>query len=712
MTIRVAVEHPLESFLNPRSVVLVGATDRSAWSRQAYSNIQDWGYQGRVHLVNRKGGEVHGQTAATACTEIDDRVDVALLMVPSDVIPAALEDVARAGIPNVVILASGFGESGEVGQVRQAALMAKATAKKLRILGPNTLGFINIRSRAPVWTARLAVPFLPGQVGVISQSGAMGGYIGKLAHQQGIGLSYLVATGNEAGVDAALVLDYLVADPETRVVAMFVETIRDTAAFLAATDRARIAGKPIVIFKVGVSELAAKAAQAHTGALIGNDKVFDSVCRDRGLIRVPSLEDLIITAGMLASTGRIRQQQLGVISISGGAGEIVADRAAAENVSIATFSAETVARLGAVRPEFAVSHNPFDITGAAILSPELFEQTIPIVAADPGVGILACILDVPTTADDNNPVVVKALEHIGRAFKTTNVPGLVVNMITKPVTALTREIAAKAELPFISGGLNQTLFAIGRAFWWSAWIEQHGTSGVNIAEQTDVTAMRPQSEREALDYLSSQGVPVIPTILAKTAEDAVMAAAKVDGAVALKIASADIAHKSDIGGVILNVVGTDAVGTGFRAVMTAVAAARPDAILDGVLVSPMRGGGIELFVGVTRDPQWGPVVTVGLGGIWVEALKDSSLRLLPITPDTAVEMLKELRGAKLLQGYRGAKTADLAAVGRAIAGIANAALTLGPELVAFEVNPLWVDGGHIEALDALAIWQDAPTQES
>ncbi|RJG04207.1 CoA-binding protein [Noviherbaspirillum sedimenti] len=703
--------HALETFLNPRSVALVGATDRSGWSRSTFCNLQDWGFGGRVHLVNKKGGQVHGRIATASCVGVDAAIDVALLMVPAAVIPDALDDIAEAGIANAIILASGFSESGAQGQARQAALMAHAKARKIRLLGPNTLGFLNVRKRAPVWTSRLPAPLLPGHVGIISQSGAMGGYIGKLAHQQGVGLSYLVATGNECDVDVALVLDYLVSDPHTKVVAMFIETIRDTAAFLAAVERARDAGKPLVILKVGTSELAVKAAQAHTGALIGDDKVFDSVCRDRGLIRVPSLEDMVITAGMLASTGRIKNQRLGVISISGGAGEIVADRAALEEVEIVTFSAETCARLGEIRPEFSACHNPFDITGAAILEPELFAHTIPIVAADPGVGMLAVVLDVPTTTDDYNPIVVKALEHIGNALRATEVPALVVNMITKPVTPMTREIAAKAELPFIIGGLNQTLFAIGRAFWWSSWIERHERQAATDAAGPAAASVRPHSEREALAYLDSQGVSVIPSFLAESQDAAVRAAAQINCAVALKIASPDIAHKSDVGGVRLNVSGAAAVADGFRRIMADVGNAVPAARLDGVLVSPMRSGGIELFVGVTRDPQWGPVIAVGLGGIWVEALKDSSLRLLPITPEVALDMLKELRGAKLLQGYRGARPADLVALGRTIAGIANAALALGPELLAFEVNPLRVEGDCVEALDALAVWRDTAGQE-
>jgi acyl-CoA synthetase (NDP forming) len=708
-------QHPLAAFLNPRSVVLVGATDRSAWSRSTFSNLADWGYSGRVHLVNRKGGEVHGQQAASSCAAIGERVDAALLMVPPDALPATLDDLAEAGIGNAVILASGFAEAGTAGQARQAALTAQAARHRIRLLGPNTLGFMNVAQRTPLWTARMPAPLLAGHVGIVSQSGAMGGYIGKLAHQQGIGLSCLAATGNEADIDVALVLDYLVSDPGTRVIGMFIETIRDTAAFLAAADRAAAAGKPIVVFKVGTSELAVKAAQAHTGALIGDDKVFDAVCRERGLIRAPSLEDMVITAGMLAHTGRIARRALGVISISGGAGEIVADRAAAENVEIATFSSSTCASLGLVRAEFAHSHNPFDITGAAILEPELFARTIPVVAADPEVGMLAVVLDVPTTSDDLNPIVVNALGHIGSALKETKLPSLVVNMITKPVTPMTREIAAKAELPFISGGLNQTLFAIGRAFWWSEWMERRerrdtvgaGTRAALPAYQ----GVRPRSEREALDYLAGCRVPVIECVLAADENEAQEAAARIGVPVALKIASPDIAHKSDVGGVRLNVDGPRDVAATFGRIMADVGRAAPAARLEGVLVSPMRSGGIELFAGVTRDPQWGPVLAVGLGGIWVEALNDSVVRLLPVTPEDAVGMLQQLRGAKLLQGYRGGKAADLAALGAAIAAIGDAALALGPELAALEVNPLWVNGSMVEALDALAVWQEDGNEE-
>ncbi len=293
-----------------------------------------------------------------------------------------------------------------------------------------------------------------------------------------------------------------------------------------------------------------------------------------------------------------------------------------------------------------------------------------------------------------------------KPFGRIGKPCALLNQFLRPQTQKSRDILAATGIPAAFGGIEEVLRALGHLKVWSARVLD-GRARLRAATAIATSGARPCGEREVLDYLAARGVPVVPARIAKSCEEAVAFAAAFDGPVALKIASPDIAHKTDVGGVRLNVAGGDAVSAAHDQVLAAVKRGAPQARIDGVLVSPMRSGGLEILVGTVRDPQWGPVLAVGLGGIWVEALADTRLRLLPVTPGQVRDMLKSLRAAKLLEGFRGAPAADLDRLAEVIAAIGDAALALGDGLETLEVNPLWVCGGRIEALDALTVWRPA-----
>jgi acyl-CoA synthetase (NDP forming) len=352
-----------------------------------------------------------------------------------------------------------------------------------------------------------------------------------------------------------------------------------------------------------------------------------------------------------------------------------------------------------VLPSFGTPHNPLDITGGAVLEPELFAQALNIMGHEPAFSALVCLFDVPGTEALATEFQLASLRHISAGFKGQPLPSLMISHTLKPVTDVTQRIVQNLGLPYVSAGIFHGLSALGRAWWWSEQ-QRRNAPAWQPPETTQGPAQWPITERAVLDHLASHGVPIVPASLATTEAAAVTAARTFDGPVVLKIASADIQHKSDIGGVALNLTGDGAVAAAFRRVM---AAAPASANVDGVLVSPMRQRGLELFVGCTRDPQWGPVLAVGLGGIFVEVLQDVALRVLPVTPEEVRRMLTGLKGAKMLAGQRGIPAADLDAVAEAIARIGDAALALGPSLDALDVNPLWVHGSRVEALDGLAI---------
>jgi acyl-CoA synthetase (NDP forming) len=443
-------------------------------------------------------------------------------------------------------------------------------------------------------------------------------------------------------------------------------------------------------------------AAAHTGSLVGDDKVFSAACRQLGVIRVHSVEELIVTAALIAHLGPLKKAGLGIVSISGGACTLVADRAEVYGVALPEFAATTKEMLAQAVPLAADPINPFDITGLAIRDATLFERVIAVLAADPSIGLIGAIYSLPWNEKWD---LVPQLESIGRAFAKLDKPCLLLNQFLRPQTQKSREIMQRTGIPATFGGIEEVMRGLGHLTAWSATLTREFAP-----ERSGVTAagVRPNSEREVLAFLSGCGVPVVAARLVTTRAAAVAAAQELDQPVALKVASPDIAHKTEAGGVKLDVKGPSAVAEAYDAILASVKQRAANARIEGVLIAPMRSGGLEMLVGTVRDPQWGPVLAVGLGGVWVEALDDTQLRLLPVSVLEAKDMLLSLRAAKLLQGFRGTPAVDLDRLAAVIAAIGDAALALGDELETLEVNPLWVRGEEIEALDGLTVWSSSP----
>lgn len=696
-----AAHSSMARLFEPRSVALVGASERSLWSNQAYDNLKRFGFPGKIHLINPKGGTIYGQEAATSCAVTGEQIDVALLMVPESAMDGVLADLALAGVQGAVTLSAGFAELGEEGDRRQRRLVELARRSGIRMLGPNCLGYVNFLARTPVWTNQVRRPMANPTVAVVSQSGATAHQIAQFAYQQRVALTHMISTGNEADVDIADAISYLARKDEVRAIALFMESARDPGKFIAAVREAQGAGKPVVVLKVGASAAAAEAARAHTGSLVGDDRVFSAVCRMLGMPRVDSIEDLVTVTDLIARVGPVAVDGLALVGMSGGMCEIATDNAEAVGVPFAKLSPETHAELRSFLPEMVTPGNPLDTTGAAMLKLELLEKSIATIAKDPGVGLVVQFFD---SFPDRKTAGIGPtfLERIGEGFRQGGKPALMVSHGFTPVTGDARALAEEAGITYAGCGLSAAIRAIGHLFRWSATQRRPAAVPGPVA----TTARRPVTEREVLAFLDDAGVPVIPGVLTTRVEEAIAAAAQWSEPAVLKIHSPDIAHKTEVGGVALNLSGAEAVGAAWEAMMACVGARAPHARIDGIVVSPMRQGGIELFVGTVRDPQWGAAIAVGLGGVFVEALKDTSLRMLPVSAADVLEMFDELRGKALLDGFRGAPAIDRAEAARVIAAIGDAALTLGDDLVSLEINPLLAVGGRMEALDGLAVWAD------
>ncbi len=698
------------ALLRPKSIVIVGASDQSRWSRTAYDNLRQSGYRGTIHLVNRRGGTVHGEPAATKPAAIGAALDLAIVIVPAHAVVESIDELGAAGAHSAVVLTSGFAETGPSGVALQEAVVASARRHSIRLLGPNSLGFINFADNVQAWTTPVRAPSHQSGVAIVSQSGATAFFLAELAYQQDLGVSHVIATGNEADLDASAFADYLIDHAATHAIALFIETVRDPARFLCVARRALEVGKPIVVLKVGASDVTAKSAAAHTGALVGDDRVFDGICRQFGIIRVRSIEELLATASIAAHTGPLRAGGLGILSNSGGICEIAADTAAARGIDVPELQPAAAARLRESMPGFGAPHNPLDLTGG--IEPVQCEEAIRVLAGEAELAAILCIwYGIPTCEAEESPRLAALHHHLSKGLNGAPIPGLLVSYTHTPINDHARRIIARTKAPYVAFGLDRAIAGIGGVLWWSARRRQFSTArsarlDVAVAQHP---AQRPMSEQAAQAFLAHCGVPVVPAVLAQDESQAIAAARTISGPVVLKIASPDIAHKSDIGCVELNLEGEPAVRAAYQRIVASARSGAPGARIDGVLVSPMRERGVELLVGLSRDPQWGPVLAVGLGGIWVEVFQDISLRVLPVDASEIERMLTELRGAKLLAGQRGIPPVNVEVVATVIARIAEAALSLGPDLAEMDVNPLWVRGEQVEALDALCVWQSATT---
>ncbi len=689
----------LHRMFRPRSIALVGATERSIWSVAAHDNLVRFGFAGRIIPVNPKGGVIHGLPAATSIQAAGEPIDVALLMVPEASLRDTIGDLKAAGVAGAVVLSAGFAETGAEGARRQDVLVEAARQAGIRLLGPNCLGFANFVDAAPVWTNPLRRPMPNPTMALISQSGSVAIQLEQFAYQQRIAPTHMISTGNEADINTADAIEYIAAHSDARAIALFIETVRQPARFAAAVTAAGRAGKAVVVLKVGASEASAKAAQAHTGSLVGNDRVFSALCERLGMIRVFSIEEAIITADLIGRIGRVERPGVALLAMSGGMCEIATDQAEKEAIDLPALTEETLLSLRSVLPDYATPANPLDLTGGAMLRPELIAQSIETISKDPGIGVIGYVFDVPGKADARG-VAARFMKEIGLGVAASAIPVVLLSNAFAPVNGFSRSLAEDNGIAYSGGGLRHVLTALGHLVRWSGAVA--GRTEPGSVAHVDV---RPVREREVLDYLAQYGVPVVPGPVVTSAEAAAQAARDIGGPVVLKIASPDIQHKTEIGGVALGLSGDAAVAAAYEAMLGHVAAARPDAKIDGVIVSPMRGQGTELFVGTMRDPHWGPAIAVGLGGVFVEVLKDTSLRLLPVTEEDALQMLDQLRGRALLDGFRGAPAVDRLAAARAIVAIGNAALALGPDLISLEVNPLLATEGRIEALDGLTVWE-------
>jgi acyl-CoA synthetase (NDP forming) len=689
-------------------VALVGAAAESLWTQSILSNLRGLGYSGDVHLVHPRHQELFGQPCYASLLDVPGDVGCAYVMTGTSTAPAIIEDCGRKGVRSVVMLTAGFKETGAEGAAAEAALVERCRQLGVTLQGPNCLGFVNYHDRVPAYALTLAPPLVPGGVAVISQSGAMLLHFHRMALQRAIGLAMTVSIGNEAMLRASDFIEELVADPRVKVVGALLEGIRDGPAFLRAAGLALEAGKPLVVLKVGGSEAAERAVAAHTGSLAGEDAVIDAVFRQHAVVRVSGLEELIETCALLAARGWPQGPRTAVVSTSGGAAGLISDLARGTRIQTPDFDPSVKEQLAELLPAFGTPQNPLDTTGVIVNQPALLGACVDAVAAGDGYDALLVNSDVPREPGPNPAALEERLGGLAEALARFPRYSVVASTAAVDLTDFGRELVSRHRLHFVNG-LTLAVKALDHAVFYGQ-ARRRAESGRAARQAGRAPSLLDGrsgalSEPETKRVLSAYSIAAPAERVVLNADEAVRAAAELDYPVVLKVVSADIVHKTEAGGVLLGLRSAEEVVAGYREIVDAMTARRPDSRLEGVLVGRQITPLFELIAGVHHDAVFGPVLLCGLGGIFVETLQDVAMRLPPLDRTGALEMLAELRGYPLLTGARGRPVADLEAVADALVGLSDLALDLGPRLRSLDVNPLFVmaPGEGVLAADALLV---------
>ena len=686
----------LAPLMKPRSVAIIGASQRMSRATRVVRNLQHFGYRGRIFPINPKYDEVLGLPCFPDLASTPEPAESVVVAIPAEQVPAILTAAVDSGVRAAVVLSSGFAEAGAVGQARQATLERLAADRGLLICGPNCYGVFNIRLGAATFSADLA-EVRAGGVAVVSQSGGFSHAIAEhLMRQRAVGLSYIVSCGNQAGLTVEDYLEFLVTDEDTAVIGVFVEGFKRPERLRAVAARARARRKPIVALKVGRSENARQAMLAHTGSLAGAPEIVEAVFKQSGIVQVGSISEMIDTLALMSMAGGYARKgwRLAVLSGLGGECGNLSDVADRVGMELPPLAAPTVETLRSFMPDFANPRNPLDGTGAMYENPALFPRVIDVLLHDEMIDVIAFNTRVNVPPASGWAPARNYTQTLCEAVRR-GTDRLVLCFNSFAAGDLDQEVIrplAEAGVPFLEGS-ETALLALRNLRAYRAFLDRPvapGPAKPATAAGLPTGAAGVLSGGEAMRLLHEFGIPLAQTHRAKDAEQAVRAAEAVGYPVVLKIDSPDILHKSDVGGVRLGCADATAVREGVRAMLEEVRRRAAAARLEGVLVQRMLAGGTEMIVGVKRDPLFGPAVVCGFGGIFVEVLRDVAVRVPPLDRAEALAMIAELRGVALLRGARGRPAADIDALADALVGVARLAETHAASLRALDINPLVV----------------------
>jgi acetyltransferase len=710
-------QHYLTPLVEPRSVAIIGASTREmSLGNILVRNMLDAGFKGKLFAVNPKYEEVLGVPCYKSVEEIPQRLDLAVITTKADRVPAIVDACGRAGTKSVIVLTAGFSDAGPRGKMLERNTVENARRHRIRLLGPNCLGLIRPdlglnASFAPGGAAK-------GSIGLISQSGALCSAILDWAKPNNVGFSTVVSLGSSVDVDFGEVLEYMVSDARTEAIFLYVEGIKDARRFVSAL-RAAARVKPVLLIKVGRHPAGSQAALMHSGAMVGEDAVFDAALRRAGVIRLYSMGQLFAAAKALFAHFRPRGNRLAVITNGGGPGVMAADRAADLRIPMARLSEGTVAKLNELLPASWSHCNPIDIMGDA--DPDRYAKTLEIVLADENVdGALTIltpqamsrptevaqrVIEIERTADKPVFTTWMGEEQVREGRALLEAAGIPSFSTTEPAVELFSNISSYYRNQKL---LVQTPSSL------SSDLNPPSVESARLVIETALSERRKKlNEMESKALLAAFRIPIAQTVVARSATEAMVLAEELGLPVAMKIDSPSITHKADTGGVRLNLNGLAAVRSAYQDILEDVRKKRPDAVINGVAIEPMviKPYGRELMVGVFRDPVFGPVITFGGGGSHLEIQEDRAVALPPLNNFLVQDLIKSTRVSALLGEYRNMPGINMEALEFVLLRISEMVCEL-PWIRELDINPLIVDEHGAVAVDARIVVDNiAPTAD-
>ena len=698
----------IHKMLNPRSIAIVGATPRLQYGGRFLAAALKARDRVRVYPVNPNYDEIQGAKSYPTVADLPEGPDLVAVVVPYDQVLDVLEACHAKGAASAIVISAGFAERGvPARRDLQTRLGVFARDTGLRLSGPNCLGLANVKDDIWATSSSRGAGGLTGPVGLVCQSGAtaFGPFLAR-ATDVGVGFSYIISTGNEADLDCADFARYLLDDAATRVIAGFVEGFKDASKFLEVAKLAAERGKPLVMIKIGRSEAGARAARSHTAALTGADKLYDAVFAQYGVIRVQDYDELLEVSQLLAHTQKPVHPGVAVVSHSGGVSSLTADMCGLAGLSLPPLTEHARDGIDGILKGFGWAANPADVTGFA--NSASFPSIMEYLLDEPEVGTLVIA---SAGADTQAEQVISLRQRTGKgmAFLWTG---------SRSDTAGLAKLK-RANIPVFYTP-DTLAWGLRRLLDYYAWRDRRLSDG--FAEAPALSAEQHQaiarlraagrttlSEYESKQLIAAWGVEVTREVRASSAEDAVKAAERLGYPVALKVDSPDILHKTEAGAVRLGVQSAEEVRRAYAEIMARAAAHSPNATVSGLLVQEMVAEGVEVIVGVSYDAQLGPMLLFGTGGVMVEVYEDVAVRRCPLTLSESLAMLSEVKGARLLRGFRGRPPADVAALADTLVRVSWLAVHLDGHLTELDINPLMVlpAGRGVKAVDALAVLPSA-----
>jgi acetate---CoA ligase (ADP-forming) len=704
----------IHAMLHPRNIVLVGATDKPGnYAERIWNNLIKYGFKGGLYPLNSRRETIWGVPCYKDFASLPDKPDHVLVLVPARFAVQVIRDAASAGARSATIVTSGFSELQDDESQRLAAELHEAVKETgLAVTGPNCLGNLSAGENLFTNIDDRVVTMEPGPVAIAGQSGAIVMAIRQALEDRGVGVGYMVTTGNEAGLETPDLMAYFAADPSIRVIVVYLEGVRDTRAFREACKAARAAGKPVIALKLGASEGGRAAAMAHTGALAGSIETFDAISAREGVIRAPGLDELIETTECFVHAGLPKGSRLAAVTLSGGKRGLLIDAFSSAGIDFAQLSRNASEKLATMLGPGSIVGNPLDAGFAAVVDPSVYIESIRIMIDDPDTDIVIIDSELPKAPHELRE---RNLHRVDEMASRATKPVIYISAMSIGFTEFTKGL--RKSLPHIAvlQGLDRAVGAIKALIEYASLPKEVPdiVSSSSASARATLERTLKNARGAALDEVASKkllrayGIPVSKEEIARTAAEAVKIAGKIGFPVVAKVVSAEILHKSDIGGVLLNLNSAAEVRAAFNQITARVKKLKNKPKVDGVLIAQQVKAQLELVIGASLDAEMGPVVLFGSGGIDIELMKDVALAGAPLDAAEAKALIGRTKAGVKLRGYRGKPALHEASAVKALVGLSNLMADAGNRVASIDVNPFLINERTGVAVDALIVLNNA-----